>query len=388
MISHLHIENFKSLVDVDLSLGTFNCLIGLNGAGKSTLLQAMDFIAHVSDGDVKEWLASRDWKKNELTSSVGVKKHIVAFTIRIQPEKGPSVEWKARFNVNQLKCTWEQVTLGSDIILKLEEGKFEAFGVDMVRKQSFETVPLEYEGSVLSVLKIAHAHPSIGEVKQHMKGLRSLELLSPRDLRRRAKKAEDIGIGGEKLSAFLSSFSPEQRESLLKRLQKFYPNLKGWQVQTLRAGWKNLRVVENYQSDVVIDASHMNDGLLRVLAILAQSEGQHRFLLFDEIENGFNPALAGMLVDALIELGTLGKQVLVTTHSPVLLNYLDDEVAKASVQLVFRTPQGQTKTCKYFDQPETRTKLGSLGPGEVFVDTDLQAMVARLSDEAMVLENK
>ena len=35
-ITSIHVENFKSLVDFDLDMAKFTCLIGLNGSGKST----------------------------------------------------------------------------------------------------------------------------------------------------------------------------------------------------------------------------------------------------------------------------------------------------------------------------------------------------------------
>lgn len=38
-ITHLRVENFKSLVGFNLSLAKFNCLVGLNGSGKSTVLR-------------------------------------------------------------------------------------------------------------------------------------------------------------------------------------------------------------------------------------------------------------------------------------------------------------------------------------------------------------
>ena len=244
MITYFHIENFKSLVDFDLplagqELGPFTCLIGLNGAGKSTVLQAFDFIAHVATGKVEEWLASRDWKKNELTSNLGVKKHVIVFALGFRPTSGPVIEWKARFNVNQLKCTWEQVSCEGNILLKLDEGRLDLLHDPASEERTIlASLPFEYHGSVLSALKLGNFHWCIGEVKTQLLSLRSLELLSPQSLRRRAKKAEDIGVGGEKLSAFLSSFGPEQRDSLLTKLQEFSPSLKSWQVHTLRAGWK------------------------------------------------------------------------------------------------------------------------------------------------------
>ena len=70
MLTHFYIDNFKSLVDFNLPLSRFNCLIGLNGAGKTTLLQALDFASHVMSGQVQEWLAARSWSPADLTSQL------------------------------------------------------------------------------------------------------------------------------------------------------------------------------------------------------------------------------------------------------------------------------------------------------------------------------
>ena len=128
----------------------------------------------------------------------------------------------------------------------------------------------------------------------------------------------------------------------------------------------------------MVGAGHINDGFLRVIAIVSQTFTSHEVLLLDEIENGINPALVEELMRFLVSLGTVAKQVIVTTHSPVILNFLDDEIARQGVILLYRTEQGDTKSCRYFDQPETGHKLRALGPGEVFVDTDLTKMVNRL----------
>ena len=64
MLTSIYIDNFKSLVDFrlparpdDPPLGDLVTLIGLNGAGKTTLLQALDFLSHVMQGKVEEWLS-------------------------------------------------------------------------------------------------------------------------------------------------------------------------------------------------------------------------------------------------------------------------------------------------------------------------------------------
>src|SRR4030043_1701613 len=39
-ITHLHIENYKGLREIDIPLSRFACLIGENNTGKSSVLQA------------------------------------------------------------------------------------------------------------------------------------------------------------------------------------------------------------------------------------------------------------------------------------------------------------------------------------------------------------
>jgi len=67
-IKQVKVNNFKSLVDFELSLTHFNCLVGLNGAGKSTLLQFFDFLFQLVKGDIKGWLEKRHWNKSDLNS--------------------------------------------------------------------------------------------------------------------------------------------------------------------------------------------------------------------------------------------------------------------------------------------------------------------------------
>jgi len=398
MITRFHIENFKSLVnftlppddpDVDSGLpptgrelGGFTCLIGLNGSGKSTLLQAFDFIAHVATGSVTAWLERREWKKGELVSHLVKKTPVISFEISLKNETGVDITWSARFNTNSLKCTAETITSAGTTILELKDGSLIVAKNDDQKPHKFDRIPFEYEGSVISTLKLPDANPGIANTKIALEHLCSLELLSPQLMRRKSRMSEDIGAGGEKLSSFLDQLPLSKSEKLRNALRRFYPQLHTWHIKNFRAGWKMLRILETYNYIEHVDANHINDGFLRVIAILAQAYSEHQFLLFDEIENGINPALVEKLMDFLVGLGQHGKQVIVTTHSPMILNFLEDQVARDSVVLLYKTPDGKTQSCRYFDQPETRQKLEALGPGEVFVDTDLTKLVGRLSGSA------
>ena len=127
--------------------------------------------------------------------------------------------------------------------------------------------------------------------------------------------------------------------------------------------------MEEYGDHILFtEARHVNDGMLRLIAILAELESEHDFLLFDEIENGINPELVAFLIQILTD---ARQQIMVTTHSPLILNYLDDETAQESVVYLYKTEEGATKAIKFFDIPYIKKKLEVMGPGEAFADTDL-----------------
>ncbi len=100
--------------------------------------------------------------------------------------------------------------------------------------------------------------------------------------------------------------------------------------------------------------------------MLSLLETERTFLLFDEVENGINPELRKKLVYCLLN---ANQQVMVTTHSPMLLNYLPDEDTRKSVILLYRNHHGYTQAKCFFDLPVPAKKLTLLGPGEVFADT-------------------
>ncbi len=210
-------------------------------------------------------------------------------------------------------------------------------------------------------------------IKRFLQRTASLDLLAPQFLRKKTDwSGGELGLGGERLSAFLHELSSEQRIALESRLKACYPQLSRFFTRSLRAGWKELNIQEEFgKTRLVTEAKHVNDGMLRMMAIVAELVTGHEFLLFDEIENGINPELVEFLLDALVN---ARQQILVTTHSPMILNYLDDEVARAGVQYLYRTPEGYTRSIPFFEIPSVSEKLEAMGPGEAFVDTVLPGL--------------
>lgn len=373
MIEKISIRNFKSAGNLTLPLSKFNCFIGMNGVGKSTILQAIDFISQLMVGNVQNWLISRGWIVQDLNCKL-FKASNILISVEYRTQEGQLLTWYAGFNRHDLRCSWERIKLDEDVIFTSRGHEYQTGG----RKQPISFI---FQGSILSQLKGDELPKSILEFRDSLRHIRSLELLSPHLLRKRARTEDrDIGAGGEKLSGYLHNIKGEAKEHLLALLKMFYPDLIDFRVASLRAGWKKLMVVEQFgEQKLETEATHLSDGLLRILAVLAQAESDHPLVLLDEIENGINPEIIEKLVDILVN---AHQQIIVTTHSPMILNYLEDEEARKSVQYIYKNASGLTRRRRFFEIPNIGKKLEFMGAGEAFVDTDL----VQLTEECIAMD--
>lgn len=388
MIRSFFINNFKSLINFSLppstdcnteSLPNFICLIGLNGTGKSTLLQAFDFLYYIMSGEITTWLNRREWKARELKFGTPYwASKVIHFKICIEIDSH-IIEWSSLFSTNKLRCTHEEIKIDDVPVVLVKENKIKLF---FENDSKFEPIKFDYTGSILSRIKeyVSNKREEIKLLIDFVLGIKSIDLLSPHLLKGTAREG-DIGLGGERLPSFLKKFSRNDETYLQKLLKNYYPNLINYNIKSQKYGWKRLIASEDYnltEGHLETDARHINDGMLRILAILALTLSERKFILFDEIENGINPELIGKLLEHLTDLPN--KQIIVTTHSPIILNFLPEDIARKSVYLLYKI-KGETQAINFFSLPETAYKLDLLGPGEVFMDSSLLDITKRLENE-------
>lgn len=54
MITRIKIDGFKSLLNAELYLGPFTCIVGANAVGKSNFFDAIIFLSHLADKTILE----------------------------------------------------------------------------------------------------------------------------------------------------------------------------------------------------------------------------------------------------------------------------------------------------------------------------------------------
>lgn len=366
-------DNFTSLINFDLQLSKFTCLIGQNGSGKSTVLQLLDFLSQQFRGEIETWLKFRNWSAGDLNSSLSTKSNI-ELKVNLTSARGESVEWIASFNRKELRCTREKVTWNKLKLLGVGDGMFSISG----SSGSEQHINFSYQGSILSQVKESLLTEGLIELKNFFLEVQTLDLLSPELLRQRTRESYgSLGPGGQYLSAFLHELGPDKREMISSKLKKAYPQLESIDVSSIRSGWKKLQISELFSGKrMPTEARHISDGLLRMLAVFSHLEEKRGLTLLDEIENGINPELVEFLIDALVD---SPAQILVTTHSPLVLNYLNDDIAKQGVVYLYKDLSGKTRAIRFFDIPSMAEKIKVMGPGEAYEDTILTELFAEIS---------
>ncbi len=375
------INNFKSLDKFRLDFSKFTCLIGLNSSGKSTILQAVDFISQQMRGDMSGWLSSRNWEADELNSKVTSQNYIKIILLFFYNEE--FYAWTFMFDTTLKRSARESIKLITDFkdrskdktIFKVEDSKFE---IDKNGDMKNGDIIQEYEGSFLAKLKHGLLPEVIIEFRKYLQNIYSLDLLSPRELRKESKDSLTLGLSGDNLSSFLNTFDDTQKQNILKNLQKCYPNIEDYNIESTANGYYRLEISEKFKGKTVTnEAKYLNDGVLRLIAIFAQLETPKSFLLFDEIENGINSELIEFIMDILI---ASKHQIIVTTHSPMILNYIEDDIAKKSVKYIYKTKEGLTQSIPFFDIPSMAEKLEYIGAGSAYVDTNLEELIEEIEE--------
>ncbi|MEA1961979.1 MAG: hypothetical protein U9N81_12055 [Bacillota bacterium] len=100
--------------------------------------------------------------------------------------------------------------------------------------------------------------------------------------------------------------------------------------------------------------------------------------MLDEIEDGINPHVADEVVSDLLEFSReKHRQVIVATHSSVMLDYFPDE----SIVFVWRTRDGVIHNQAMFSKQEMRDRLEYMYPGEVWLNMNENEIIESLRGE-------
>lgn len=377
MLRELTIKNYKSILDHTIELGRINVFIGENGCGKTNILEAVAMAAAaVTNKLTVEDLFNRGMR--------------VARPALIR-SSFPGANAK---DVD-IRCTVEDASRGvAHVGLRLSEmpGAGKSAGWSVVRRDlaGVESRPVQTR-LILEVFAASPRGLTIEEIRNELSkrqdigayheavahaalrdllgdfGVYDASTLALRGLATVSRRAP-LGLYGETLDDAIYTLDKaslkdlQQRARRISWLEKFAVDTKDtdqYAAHKLGASQSKLFFHDRHmrRKNNIFSAENANEGILHVLfhLTLFMHPDTPRVLGIDNIETALNPQLCRDLMAQLPELAEKhGKQALITTHNPAILdglNLLDDE---QRLFVVARDDEGHTvaKRIKQKEQPK------------------------------------
>ena len=384
MIESVQIQNFKSIVDLKLELGAFNVLIGENGCGKSNILEALAFGAAASADKLDyEFLGSRGIRITSpefmFSAFAGRRiKKVIRLDYKIGEENhyfnlinkaSNSRKWidsdVEKFRELELSEILRQYREGIDLIKKAKTPELKKITNKKIKE--FEAVLIKLEK------KVTEANARLTTVS-FRPDISNFIIYSPEQSNLRKYKETNqiypLGIKGEGLFQYLKELGTNKKND--KLIQEIKTNLTtlDWfesfdfpENDLQNEQYLNIR--DKYLNPKLkyFDQRSTNEGFLFLLFYftLFLSEETPQFFAIDNIDTSFNPKLCMQLIRNLVKLcKENGKQVLLTTQNPAVLDGLNLKDQDQKLFVVRRNEKGHTMSTEIKYKAERKLKLSDV----------------------------
>jgi predicted ATPase len=340
-LTRVVLQNYKSIASCDVNLRPLTFLVGPNGAGKSNFLDALRFIADALRTSLDHALRDRGGINEVRRRSGG---HPTHFGMRLEFRLHSGVLGYYEFRIGALKNGRYEVQNETCEV----GGPGDKSPVAFFRVSSGEVVDLGPHNGPPAVsdrlyLVNAAGLPAFRPVYQALSHM-GFYNLNPDEIR--APQSPDPGQlldrDGRNIASVLAQMDVHD-ESAKKRIEEYLaqavPGVTGVDTKVIGP----LLTLEFRQSvrgsrhPWRFTATNMSDGTLRALGILValfqsspEPESAPPLIGIEEPEVALHPFAAGVLRDSLRE-ASRHRQVIVTSHSPDLLDDQIDEDALLSV---------------------------------------------------------
>ena len=331
-IHRVKLRNYKSIGRCDVRLGPLAVLVGPNGSGKSNFLDALAFTRQALDMTLDHALRERGGINEVRRRSGG---HPSNFSIELQFTLGDGVtqglynfevtsERNGGFSVRREICEVSLPSaMGPSTRFVVREGSVEESTLSVsLPRPAPDRLFLVSASNVDEFRPIYDALTGMAFYRFSPDVMRLAQPPDPGDL---------LQAEGKNLASVISSLEKRNEASYIqiqKYLKAITPGVEGVERNTI-GNLETLQFrqrVAGQRAPWRFPAINMSDGTLRALAVLTallQGDGTSPSLIgIEEPEIALHPAAAGILWDA-IQDGKDLNQVLVTTHSPDLLDRKD-----------------------------------------------------------------
>ena len=360
MLESLSIRTFKSLEDVTVDLGLVNVFIGANGSGKSNLLEALGVLSAAADGKVDD----------QTLLARGVRPGLPAFYKSAFPAKrGKRVSPHLFFGAHSARARYE-VSLHNPLVepapaWRFKTERWEGDGITITGRSPATATRTNPERGLAAL-------QAVGETKGaalHLLGLlQGYVIFSPttpvlRGVAPETQPRQPVGLSGGNLPQAISELLKQRdHDKRGKRICREVLELIDWakSFDSTSASGLSLSPAASTSSIVirfrdrfmrkdrnVLSGYDASEGALYALflAVVAGHESSPGLCAVDNADHGLNPRLARSLMGRLCRWHihmNVPRQILLTTHNPLVLDGLPLQDDRIRLFTVSRTNSGRT----------------------------------------------
>jgi predicted ATPase len=385
-VQQVQIRNYKSIAQVSVNLEPFTVFVGPNGSGKSNFIDALAFVQECLSESIELAFKNRGGIAAVRRSSTGHPTHIgirlimnlrddlsadYAFEIAAKP--------KEKFSVARERCVVQKF-MGQGHSFEIEDGKFTTEIPGIRPKVAPDRLAL-------------FAASATDEFRPVYDFLTSMRFYSIVPVRLRELQEPDAGDflkrDGSNAAAVVKRLQEEaqgngQYDRVCRLLSRVVDGIK--KVEYRAIGQKEtLQFKQDVGSEHPwsFNALNMSDGTLRVLGLLlaVYQPGPYSIVAVEEPEATVNPAVAEVVVEVLMDAAN-EKQVLLTSHSPDILDY--KELTDTQIRVV-AMEHGRTLIAPVSQAGRDAIKERLYTPGELLRSGELSPDLEAAEEAAQQL---
>ena len=345
MLKKLTVRKFRSLDDVTVELPQLSVLFGTNAAGKSNLLEAIQALSWIGNERTLADAFSplRGYPFETFHFGAGgwpALFHDGAASFTLEADVSTHGGGNYRYRVQpEMDFTSGELRIKDEYLTQLTRAGRERKNVTAAIERHGNSLRIRRKGKPgpprQETLRLNHAllsdrslagdgYPWLEEVRNELGNWRTY-YLEPRTAMRMQQSPTDvfdIGVHGEFIASFLYKIraqSPNHFDAVGRALRSIVPGIDALHVQlNEQQGTLDLWI---QQSEATYSARVISEGTLRVIALCAivVNPWGGSLVALEEPENGVHPRRLELIARLLASLALdQGRQVIVTTHSPLL----------------------------------------------------------------------